>query len=227
MNAAFLTAGAKGFDTAQRLDARLCRAFKMHGYEFVMRYVWRTTPHPFDLSLDEVSTILASGLELGVVQHFAGEGWIPTGPMGALYGAAAASACLSLGIPPEVHAFLDLEGIDPDVPADVVDQYARAWSYAMKAGGHEKRGLYVGDSCILGPRALYELPFDCYWRSYNLDDDRVPAARGFAMRQRSATEADVPPGCGMTTADFDVNIVSGDALGGFPSVVAPASEVLA
>jgi Rv2525c-like, glycoside hydrolase-like domain len=218
-----LVAGARGFDTAQRLSAPLCRAFKLHGYEFAYRYVWRdpARPHPFDLTADEVEIILGSGLGLGIVQHYAGDGWTPSAALGARYGGTAAAACASLGIPPDVTAFCDLEGVLDGVSMDDVEAYGRTWARTYLGAGRTSVGLYVGDHDVLGPQRLYGMPFSLYWRAENLDDDRIPATRGFAMRQQQATASDVPPNSGMTTADFDVNVVSGDLLGGFPSVLMP------
>jgi hypothetical protein len=210
--------GSKGFDTAQKLDLATCKAFKAAGYSFVYRYIWRVTPGHFDLSADEIETILSSGLALGLVQHYPGDGWTPSGPTGAQWGACALAACESFGLP-DLTVFMDLEGVANGITADVVDQHARAWAYAFKASGRNHAGLYVGDRCVLGPRGLHALPSDCYWRAFNLDADRTPAIRGFAMEQHAAQPIDVPPGVSMTTADFDVNTVSGDSLGGSPRVL--------
>jgi hypothetical protein len=216
-----LRAGTRGFDINRPLTAATARAFKMHGYEFAYRYIWRDHPRPNDLTAAEIETILGAGLGLGIVQHYSGDGWIPSATLGGQYGASAAAALESLRVPRGAAVFCDLEGVASGTPNEVIEDYARAWSFVLASASRRPRGLYVGWGSRLGADALYRLPFELYWRALNLNDDQIPARRGFCMRQHEATAADIPPGLGLTTADFDVNTVSGDSLGGLPSVLVP------
>jgi hypothetical protein len=62
--------GVRGFDTAERVTAKMARAFFDHGYRYAVRYVRRDTPHPRrDLNAAEASALLDLGLGLMVVQY--------------------------------------------------------------------------------------------------------------------------------------------------------------
>ncbi|HEY5061949.1 MAG TPA: hypothetical protein VII52_10465, partial [Gemmatimonadaceae bacterium] len=63
------------------------------------------------------------------------------------------------------------------------------------------------------------LRFVHYWSAYNLHDDAMPAVRGVQMKQRRAGKSDVVTG---HRFDFQVDTVHADALGGLPTLLAPA-----
>jgi hypothetical protein len=79
----------RGFDINQRLTPELCKQFTEQGYDFAIRYVRRATAHDYDLSFEEVTDILLSGLGLMVVQHVAPEGWMPNADLGKMQGTTA------------------------------------------------------------------------------------------------------------------------------------------
>ncbi len=142
--------------------------------------------------------------------------WSPSGDKGARNGTTGAQYALACGLPPGINLWCDLEGVAPGVPATEVDAYCRAWYAAVAEAGYVP-GLYVGWSPGLDPNQLWRLPFQHYWRSYNLNDDQAPARRGTQLRQKSQS---VLPGLDPST--FDEDVVTGDALGGVPVWLAPA-----
>jgi hypothetical protein len=211
--------GMLGVDLNTPLTARDATALAAHGYSFVLRYVPRLVQHPNDLTGAEFDTIRAAGLGLMIVQHVESEGaWTPTRAKGAAYGACAAKRSIALGVAPQTVVWLDLEGVAPDVPHGEVITYCNTWHDAVVSAGFTP-GLYVGWHCGLTANELYHaLWFRHYWASYNLNADEYPAIRGVQMRQRAPTHDDYPAGF---PAAFDVNLVTGDQLGGLPVMDVP------
>jgi hypothetical protein len=54
--------------------------------------------HPFDLSAQELTTLLRAGLAVSVVQHVADPGWLPNERLGRVYGAVAAEETARIGV---------------------------------------------------------------------------------------------------------------------------------
>ncbi|MES2179250.1 MAG: glycoside hydrolase domain-containing protein [Gemmatimonadota bacterium] len=178
-----LAAENRGFDCNQSLTADAAARFAAAGYRFVIRYVRRTTAHPFDISADELQTLHAAGLAVMLVQHVAAPGWEPTAALGSEYGATAAAEAAAAGYPEGASLWCDLEGVATNAPAEDVVAFCNAWYDATNQAGF-RPGLYVGDCCGLTPSQLYEeLQFSSFWSAYNLNLDNFPAVRGVQMRQ--------------------------------------------
>jgi len=211
--------GVRGFDVNAPLTADSAAAFSRHGYRYAIRYVRRQPKHKYDLTADEANAILDTGLALGVVQHVESAGaWTPTADKGAANGEVAAEEATAIGIPAGVCVWCDLEGVARGTPADAVIDYCNRWHAAVAAAGFVP-GLYVGWHCGLTQSQLYRsLRFTHYWGAYNLDTDEAPAVRGLQMRQGAARPVDRVTGFDVA---FDTDVVVGDALGGFPTVVGP------
>lgn len=213
MSAIATTTAMRGIDCNTVLSASAAGRFVEHGYSFVLRYVPRLTRHANDLTPDEVLAIRASALGLMVVQHVEPGAWRPTLPKGTQYGTTAATECVAIGLAPGTSVFLDLESVDDAVDDAATIGYCNNWYSCVKAAGF-KPGLYVGWRCGLTPDQLYRrLKFDSYWSAYNLDVDEFPVVRGVQMRQREAKPIDIPSGIAFP---LDIDVVTGDALGGFP-----------
>jgi hypothetical protein len=178
-----LPSGSRGFDANTRVSAASARAFWDAGYRFAVRYVRRSAPHAYDLSVAELVDLLKSGLGVMVVQHVAAEGWHPDQQLGESYGAVAAEEARAVGIPRGVMIWCDLEGVSrQSTPASVI-QFCNAWYDAVRLAGFDA-GLYVGYGCRLTAQQLYwKLKFRRFWSAYNLDADQVPAVRGVCMVQ--------------------------------------------
>ncbi len=213
MTALAIHEGAIGFDTNQRLTATTATAFYEHGYEFALRYVPRIVQHENDITIEEKGIIRAAGLGLMVVQHCEDGAWRPTADKGSAYGATAARHCVEIGYAPGASVWLDLEEVAHGTAAEEVIGYCNSWFDVVALAGFLP-GVYVGWNCRLTPDQLYRrLKFRAYWGGYNLDRDQYPAVRGLQMKQREPRGPDVPLGVGVV---IDVDVVSGDALGGFP-----------
>jgi len=114
------------------------------------------------------------------VQHVQEPGWSPTATMGTTLGQHAADNAISVGFPPGVNVWLDLEGINAGASAQAVSDYCSAWYTAVNNSGFVP-GQYVGANAILDSRQLYDLPFEHYWQS----ESEVPpvAVRSYQMVQ--------------------------------------------
>jgi hypothetical protein len=216
-----LLPGAKGFDINRPLTPALARGFKMLGFEFVFRYIWRDHYRSTDVTPAEIEVILLSGLGVGIVQHAPLPGWSPTADLGAEQATTAILALELLQIPKGVTVAWDLEEVKFDTPAADVVSCGQAFFSALEAAGYTSRCCYVGAGAVLGPKGLGSLGADLYWRAYNVAGDQSPVPRGFAMAQRAAHDNEIPAGFGLQTSDIDVNVVGGDLLGGLPSVLMP------
>ena len=212
----------RGFDCNTTLTTETAQRFRRKGFKYAYRYVGRSSDpkeqHSWDLTTTEVMAILMGGLAVGVVQHVeSAKSWIPSVEKGVNYGNAAADNSERIGIPKGVTVFCDLEGVDPSVPHSITYQYCINW-YGQVAGSGYEAGLYVGWHCGLNAQELWTLPFKHYWIAYNLNHDQWPARRGPQMRQMEAHASDRPEG---VKFGFDTDIVTIDALGGLPTVLAP------
>jgi len=210
--------GVRGFDTAEKVSAAAAAAFRRSGYRFCVRYVRRDKPHASALSASEARSLLNVGIGLMLVQYVESDtSWIPTGAKGRKNGGVAASEAEKLGVPWGVTVWCDLEGVARGTPAQSVIDYCNRWHIAVTGAGYVA-GLYVGFHAGLTPTQLYRsLRFTHYWGAYNLNQDEYPATRGLQMKQLSATATDAVPGTGI---DFQVDKISGDKLGGRPTLLA-------
>jgi hypothetical protein len=201
-------AGLAGFDVNQVLSASQAQAFKDAGYDFCIRYIPRHDGSSSgNLTFDEATDILNAGLALMAVQHVANPGWAPTADLGTAYGSYAATWCSdTVGLPPGVNVWLDLEEVATDSAPDDVIAYCQAWYTAVKAAGYVP-GIYIGYGVVLDGAQLYnDLSFQHYWRAYN--DDTIVATRGFQIKQTTEKTLN-----GIT---FDPNTTQEDNLGGTP-----------
>src|SRR5262249_18266879 len=104
--------GLHGLDANTVLTAANCRVFKQRGFSFVLRYVSRGETLPSgDLSAAEAATILSAGLALMPIQHVAPAGWTPSRALGQSTGQNAAKHVRTIGFPPGVNVWFDLEGV--------------------------------------------------------------------------------------------------------------------
>ena len=201
----------KGFDTDTPLTQAFLSKIASQNYAFCLRYLSRTESEASgDLSPKEAQLILSNGLALMPVQHAPSFhkpelGWRPTHDLGARYGASAAANARTVGVPPGVSVWMDLEAVQPGTaPQDVID-YCKAWYDAVAAQGYLP-GIYVGYDCGLSGQQLYELPFQAYWKSMS----RVPDIphRGYQMKQSPTTREQ--------GIEVDINHMTTDAKGGRP-----------
>lgn len=214
--------GERGFDCNVTLTKRVAEAFARHGYTFAIRYLRRTTQHPYDLTAAEAETIIGAGLGLMCVQHVESEqSWVPSRQKGKDNGFAAVYHAQSIGLPKGTLIWCDLEGVAKGVePGDVI-AYCNAWHTEVREAGY-RTGLYVGWHCGLSPRELYTaLRFTNYWAAYNLNADQYPTGRGVQMKQHVAKPGDVPPDLGMYLP-FDVDTIQRDGIGDLPMLLAPS-----
>jgi hypothetical protein len=177
--------GALGFDADTVITSTTAQQFFAEGYRFCVRYVsLGSEESSSDLSTEEATSILNSGLALMPVQHVMSEGWLPTGSLGQEYGTNAANHAQAIGFPAGINLWCDLEGIGSTTAQNVID-YCGAWFSAVSAAGFVP-GLYVGAKAILTGQQLYELPFQHYWQSCS----EVPAipVRGYQMVQTLVQE---------------------------------------
>lgn len=207
--------GILGFDTNTPLTAQTAKRFHEHGYEFALRYVPRLVHHEHDLTRAEANAIRSAGLGLSVVQHVEPGRWTPSREKGKAYGHVAAQECLAITLAPRTSVWLDLESVAPGVPSDITIGYCNAWFAEVRASGFTP-GVYVGWSCGLSATELYRrLTCRAYWSAYNANADDLPIVRGVQMRQRAAKPDDLPNGLAFP---IDVNVITGDALHGFPMI---------
>lgn len=208
--------GQVGFDTASTVTQAALQAAKQRNYTFAIRYVRRQVAHDGDLTQAEAQMILDAGLSLMAVQYVESENaWTPSAAKGTQNGNNGVAYARSIGLPPGINLWCDLEGVAAGTPSSQTDAYCRAWYAAVQAGGYVP-GLYVGWSPGLSPTQLWQLPFQHYWRSYNLNDDQVPATRGTQMTQRS--HGALP---GLDPSTFDEDVITGDHKGGVPVWLSP------
>jgi hypothetical protein len=153
-----------GFDSDTIITAAVAQQFYGGGYKFCLRYLSLRAESPQDLTTQEATDILNSGLALMPVQHVRKPGWSPSADLGQQDGQNAASNAQDVGFPPGVNVWCDLEGVGKGAsPQDVID-YCQAWYSAVNAAGFVP-GLYVGYGAQLSGQQLFDLSFQHYWRS--------------------------------------------------------------
>lgn len=174
--------GLKGFDTVATISAALAAQFKKSGYSFCARYLsLGNGQNQGDLTFAEASNIINAGLALIAVQRVRMPGWVPSQSLGSSTGANAASNAKSIGLPPGMNVWCDLEGVASGTTAQAVIDYCQAWYAAVKNGGYVP-GIYVGAQSVLSSEQLYSsLSFQHYWHSQS----KVPdvAVRGYQLMQ--------------------------------------------
>ena len=153
-----------GFDCNTTLSADLARQFFTQGYKFCLRYLSRGQVSSQDLTEQEATDILNSGLALMLVQHARKRGWSPSQALGQQHGQEASANAGTVGFPDRVSLWCDLEGVNSSAQAQDVIDYCQAWYEEVSAAGYIP-GLYVGAEILLSGRQLYDLPFQHYWRS--------------------------------------------------------------
>lgn len=188
-----------GLDQDSKLTASSAAAYVAAGYRFCLRYLSLGAERSADLSYAEADLILGAGLALMPVQHVDAYGWSPTAALGASHGQSAAADATTVGFPPDVCVWLDLEGVAAGTPpGDVVD-YCQAW-YTAVAGAGYTPGIYVGPNSGISSSALSDLSFAHYWSSAS---SHLPVpARGFQMFQ------------GLVEGHYDPDYVVVDGRGG-------------
>lgn len=205
--------GFKGMDCNFPLTPGLACLAKSKGYQFVMRYIGRKQFTPGDLTSAEVGVIHDAGLLLGLVQHFEGDGWLPTDDKGRLYGAYMGAAAAALGAPTGLTTFVDVEGVSAAADAEQVIRYVNYWSDRVWAAGLQP-GAYWGWNNRLTPAQMYQRTKAVrHWGAYNLNADQYPAVRGLCMKQRVALMADAIAGA---PGGIDTDTAFTDKLGGMP-----------
>jgi len=133
-----------------------------------------------DLTEQEATDILNSGLALMPVQHARKHGWSPNQTLGQKDGQEASANAETVGFPDRVSLWCDLEGVNRSAQAQDVIDYCEAWYEAVSAAGYIP-GLYVGAEGLLNGRQLYDLSFQHYWRSQSQVPD-IPH-RGYQVIQ--------------------------------------------
>src|SRR5262249_33588611 len=129
--------GVRGFDANRVIRPNVAAAFHAQGYRFCVRYVRRDPVHDFDLSAAEAADLLGAGLGIMAVQHVESEtSWIPTGEKGEANGDVAASEGETIGIPPGVTIWCDLEGVAQGTAASDVIDYCNRWHSSVAAAGY-------------------------------------------------------------------------------------------
>lgn len=193
--------GLLGFDSNTVITSKVARQFAAQGYSFCLRYVSRGPQAPDDLSTAEADVILDAKLALMPVQHVRKPSWQPSAALGERDGTFAAQNCTSIGFPPGLNVWCDLEGVKPGTSTDDVIGYCNAWYVAVKSAGYLP-GLYVGYSAILNDQQLANLKFQNYWRSQS----NVPnvSARGYQLIQLfpEVTRNGVPIDIDVTQDDY-------------------------
>jgi len=153
-----------GFDCDTIITSALAQQFYACGYKFCVRYISLSKESPQDLSAEEATDILSSGLALMPVQHVRKPGWSPTALLGQRDGENAATNAQQVGFPPGINIWCDLEGVSTAAtPQDVID-YCEAWHSAVSIADYVP-GLYVGCDTKLAGEQLRDLSFQHYWRS--------------------------------------------------------------
>ncbi len=200
---------SKGFDTNTKLTPGTAQAFVADGFTFVVRYLTRNASESgHDLSASEAADILQAGLALMAVQHPLSESQSPSTPLGTQHGQYAAANARSVGLPPGVSIWMDLEGLAASTHPSAVIDYCNAWYASVVQAGYLP-GLYVGAGSILTSDALYsKLLFQRYWQS----GSRVPdvSTRGYCMMQT------IRSSYVLNGVVYDLNFIRADHMGDTP-----------
>ncbi|MES2442406.1 MAG: DUF1906 domain-containing protein [Pseudomonadota bacterium] len=209
-------AGTLGFDCNTVLTIATAGAFKSAGFQYAIRYVPRTfvvTPSTAqgNLTAGEAEDILDAGLALMVVQHVASEGWVPSQSLGQSYGQYAVANAQTIGIPPGVCLWLDLEGVASGTAASTIADYCNAWFEVVAQAGYTQ-GLYVGANCGLTGSQIVALQCKYFWQS----GSTVPTlSTGYCMVQ-TISSSYVLDGIA-----YDKDVTQADADGDTPFWLAP------
>lgn len=198
---------AQGFDSDSVITPATAADAMGQGYQFCLRYVSLSAEMASgDLTYQEALNIVNSGLALMPVQHVRAPGWTPSAQLGTTYGTNAANHAASVGFPAGVNIWLDLEGIEPQTPAQDVIAYCTSWYSCVKAANFLP-GIYVGANAILNGQQLYDLPFEHYWQSAS----SVPVlpARGYQMQQLLSNTP-------INSISVDKDFIKTDTKGGLP-----------
>lgn len=172
-----------GFDCDAVLSAALAQQFFSQGYRFCLRYLAHAQAS-LNLSTQEATDVLNSGLALMPVQHVRAAGWSPDQALGQQDGQAVALTAQTIGFPAGVNLWCDLEEVSVGTKPQDVIAYCKAWHLAVSAAGYSP-GLYVGAGTLLTGQQLFDLPFQHYWRSSSSVPD-LPS-RGYQLIQFSPT----------------------------------------
>jgi Domain of unknown function (DUF1906) len=139
-----------------------------------------------DLTTKEANQILDGGW-LMPVQHPRNPVWVATAALGASDdGDNAVKNARSVGFPPGVNVWVDLEGISNKSSVPDVIAYCNNWVDHVQGAGYAP-GIYVGDNQLLiSSVQLRKLPFTHYWRA----GGRIPNVQlfGYQMIQKIANE---------------------------------------
>lgn len=182
----------------------MAEQFFAQGYKFCVRYLSLGQQSPADLSAQEATDILNSGLAVMPVQHVRAPGWPPSQSLGQQDGEQAVANAQLAGFPPGVNILCDLEGVGGGASAQDVTDHCNAWFTAVNGAGYI-HGLYVGANAILTGQQLFDLPFQHYWRSQSKVPD-IPV-RGYQLTQ-------LFPSIDANGIGIDVDIARNDNEGG-------------
>jgi hypothetical protein len=208
--------GARGFDTDTVLTIDTAGAFASDGFRFAIRYLTRDGPEQeSDLTSGEALTILQAGLALMAVQHVAPAGWVPSAELGLEQGRWAAANAVSVGLPPGVSIWLDLEGVANDTPAGAVMAYCDCWYEIVSAAGYLP-GLYVGAEAGLDADQISATRFEHFWKAGS--DVPVPA-QGYCMAQRIGGQT-------VDGVSYDGDLVLDDTAEGPPFCLTPSPSAI-
>lgn len=206
------SAGTRGFDTDTVLTSDSAGAFASEGFRFAIRYLTRDGPEQeSDLTSQEALAILQAGLALMAVQHVAAAGWVPSAELGLKQGHWTAVNAASVGLPPGVSIWLDLEGVADGTPAAAIMAYCDCWYEVVSAAGYLP-GLYIGAEAGLDANQLSATRFDYFWESGS--DVPVPE-QGYCMVQRIG-------GRTVDGVSYDGDLVLSNAEGATPFYLAPS-----
>ena len=193
---------ALGFDCITVLDATSASALKAEGMKYAIRYLGSVTAA-------ELQAILDAGLFFMPVTFSRAPGWTPTASMGTSDGQGDVAHLKGIGILTGCTVWIDLEGVNPATPADVVAAWVSARAAVISAAGFDV-GIYVGSDAILNSAQLYALPtVNRYWRS--LSDAPTPTC-GWSMMQCYPTTT-------VAGVEVDVDCIQQDWQGRLPIVV--------
>lgn len=214
-----LPEGTRGFDCNTTVSELAAGKFYRAGFRFAVRYVRRRQANVYDVTLTELVHLLEAGLGVMLVQHFAGEDWMPISSLGIEYGANAVDHAKAVGYPQGAVLWCDLESVKKGWDPENIIAYCNRWHDTVAAAGFDP-GLYVGWHCGLSPDQLYgRLKFRRYWAAYNLNRDQYPSVRGVQMQQRPYPGVDARvPGIAF---QYDVDIIGRDARDGTPALLLP------
>jgi hypothetical protein len=175
------------------------------GFTFLSRYTE-------NLSLQEISNILASGLGLMLVGESRPNGWLPSAGLGAADGMRELRLARALGADlPGMTIGCDLEGMSGG-PQETID-YSKAWCGVIQPAHLIAMG-YNGSGVPLTPQGLYQLPFTRYWKS--LSNVGPVANVDYCMLQLYPTlTLTLPTGL----LDVDLDCVQEDKLSRLPTML--------